>query len=106
MLSKYSCHKNDVQSDFIGEVTMPHGTKPTVLLVEADTSLRRLIALGLQHRGMYVIEVASSTQLNAPAEPLPQLLVLDIDSGVNSDWSLLAMVCEQPQLSTIPVVVL
>ncbi len=85
---------------------MLHGTKPTVLLVEADTSLRRLIALGLQYRGMYVIEVDSSTQLNALAEPLPQLLVLDIDSGVNSDWSMLAMVYEQPQLSTIPIVVL
>ena len=85
---------------------MPDGTKPTVLLIEADASLRRLIALGLQHRGMHVIEMDSSARLNILTEPLPELLVLDIDSGVNSDWSLLTMVQEQPQLSTIPVVVL
>jgi len=85
---------------------MPHGTKPTVLLIESDTSLRRLIALGLQYRGMHVIEVDAPTQLNILADQLPELLVLDIDSGVNSDWSLLTMVHEQPQLSTIPVVVL
>jgi DNA-binding response OmpR family regulator len=85
---------------------MSHGTKPTVLLIEADRSLRRLIALGLQHRGMHIIEADSPTQLNIPEGQLPELLVLDIDSGVNSDWTLLESVYALPELSTIPIVVL
>ena len=85
---------------------MSHGTKPTILLIEADRSLRRLIALGLQQRGMHIIEADSPTQLNISEGQLPKLLVLDIDSGVNSDWSLLKSVYALPELSTIPIVVL
>lgn len=85
---------------------MSHGTKPTVLLIEADRSLRRLIVLGLQQRGMHIIEADSPTQLNIPEGQLPKLLVLDIDSGVNSDWSMLDAIRALPELSTIPIVVL
>ncbi len=87
-------------------VIMPDGTKPTVILIEADRSLRRLIALGLQHRGMHIIEADSPTQLRILEGQLPTLLVLDIDSGVNSDWSLLDTVHALPELATIPVIVL
>lgn len=85
---------------------MAHGTKPTALLIEADRSLRRLIALGLQHRGMHIIEAASPTQLNIPEGQSPALVVLDIDSGASSDWSLLHMLDALPELATIPIVVL
>lgn len=85
---------------------MAHGTKPTVLLIEADRSLRRLIALGLQHRDMHIIEADSLTQLHIPEGQMPTLLVLDIDSGVTSDWSLLETVQALPELAAIPVVVL
>lgn len=85
---------------------MAHGTKPTVLIIEADRSLRRLIALGLQHRGMSVIEADSPVQLHIPEGQLPELLVFDIDNGVHSDWSLLESVYAFPELSTIPIVVL
>jgi DNA-binding NtrC family response regulator len=87
-------------------VIMIHGTKPTVLLIEADRSLRRLIALGLQHRGMQIIEADSPTQLNIPEGQSPALLVLDIDSDANGDWSLLNVLDVLPDLSTIPIVVL
>ncbi len=85
---------------------MADGTKPTVLLIEADRSLRRLIALGLQHRGMQIIEADSPTQLNIPEGQSPALLVVDIDSGANSDWSLLNALDALPELSTLPIVVL
>lgn len=85
---------------------MAHGTKPTVLLIEADRSLRRLIALGLQHRDMHIIEADSLTQLHIPEGQMPTLLVLDIDSGVTSDWSLLETAQALPELAAIPVVVL
>ncbi|MHB8598125.1 MAG: response regulator [Ktedonobacteraceae bacterium] len=85
---------------------MTHGTKPTVLIIEADRSMRRLIALGLQQRGMQIIEADSPTQLNIPEGQSPALLVLDIDSDANSDWSLLNALDTLPELSTIPIVVL
>lgn len=69
---------------------MSQGKKPVVLLVEADSSLRRLIALGLQHRGMRVIEVEPSEDIAFhAAQDDVDLLVFDVDNEIWSDWSLL-----------------
>ncbi len=67
---------------------MLSATKQTVFLIEADASLRRLIALGLQYRGMHVIEVNSPTSLPTIDAQQPSLLVLDVDGRGSSDWSL------------------
>ncbi len=85
---------------------MLSATKQTVFLIEADASLRRLIALGLQYRGMHVIEVNSPTSLPTIDAQQPSLLVLDVDGRGSSDWSLLAAVQAEPSLSALPVVVL
>lgn len=85
---------------------MSHETKQTVLLIEADTSLRRLIALGLQYRGMQVIEATFPPHLPTSEAPRPSLLILDVDSRVNSDWSLLATAQTDPYLSSLPTVIL
>ncbi len=84
---------------------MSHKPK-TVLLVEEDASLRRLMALGLQYRDMRVIEAPSPDHLPAIEGQQPDLLVLDVEGGVNSNWSLLAIVQSHPYLSTLPMVVL
>lgn len=76
--------------------------KPIVLLIEADTSLRRLIVLGLQHRGM---EVAALEEPTA-AQGTPDLLIIDIDSGIRSDWSLLSNIQAIPTLVAVPTIVL
>ncbi len=83
---------------------MAQGKKPTVLLIEADTSLRRLIALGLQHRDMTVIEVEELSE--ASVIETPDLLIIDIDSGVRSDLSLLTAVQTIPPLAATPTLVL
>ncbi len=85
---------------------MSHGAKPTILLVEPDTALRRLIALGLQYGGMNVIEVSSPTNLPTSEAQPPNILILDVDGGINSDWSLLAAAKTHPSLSTLPMIVL
>ncbi len=87
---------------------MSHETRYTVLLFEQDPSLRRLMALGLQYRGMRVIEATSPVHLSDIdiEEQPPDLLLLDIDAGVNSNWSLLATIQSHPSLSTLPLVVL
>ncbi len=85
---------------------MSHAVAQTVLLIEADDSLRRLITLGLRHRGMHVVEASSPAELPALETLQLQLLVLDVDAGVRSDWSLLAQVQAHSQLASLPVVVL
>ena len=85
---------------------MPRDTRSTILLIEPDMSLRRLIALGLEHRGMQVIEVSSLAALADQPIADPDLLVLDIDNGYRDDASLLAEVQAHSYLSALPMVVL
>lgn len=85
---------------------MPSESSSTVLLIEPDMSLRRLITLGLERRGMEVIEINSlATLAEQPIED-PDLLVLDIDNGYRDDASLLARVQRHPYLAQLPMVVL
>lgn len=87
---------------------MSHETRHTVLLIEQDPSLRRLMALGLQYRGMRVVEATSPVHLpdHDIEEQPPDLLLLDIDGGVNSDLSLLSTIQSHPHLSSLPMVLL
>ncbi len=89
---------------------MSNGTKPTVLLIEADTSLRWLIALGLEYRGMHVIEASSAwnlpTLIPTVGAKKPDLLILDVDGARGSDWTLIEAAQAHPYLSTLPMVVL
>jgi CheY-like chemotaxis protein len=78
----------------------------TVLLIEADPSLRRLIMLGLSHSGTRVIEASSIQALPAVDAPALDLLIVDVDQGVKSDWSQLSALREQTQLATLPIVAL
>ncbi len=83
---------------------MSQGKKPIVLLIEADASLRRLIALGLQHRNMDVVEAGSL--VHALSVATADLLIIDVDSGIHSDWSLLANIQNSPSFATVPTIVL
>jgi DNA-binding response OmpR family regulator len=79
---------------------------PTVLLVERDTALRRVIALGLQHQGISVLEAASAQQARALMEQHPSLLILDVDSDLAGDRALLPELRTYDGLARTPVVVL
>lgn len=81
-------------------------SKYTVLLIEADKSLRRLITLGLQYRGMHVIEASSPTKIQALPSQLPDLVVLDIGGETGSNYTLLSTFQSHPYFSAIPLVVL
>ena len=85
---------------------MLNGSRPTVLLIEADMSLRRLIALGLEYRGAQVIAASSAGDMPALGAKKPDLLILDVDGDRGSDWSLVEAARAHPYLSALPVVVL
>lgn len=77
----------------------------TILLIEADSSLRRLMTLGLQHSGMHVVEACSLSLAPITTQPF-DLVVLDVDRGMTSDWSLLEKIQSNPHLASLPIVVL
>ncbi|HZU69210.1 MAG TPA: hypothetical protein VFA09_18180 [Ktedonobacteraceae bacterium] len=85
---------------------MQHLTGETILLIEADASLRRLITLGLQQRGMHVIGISSPEALPMLETLSPGLVVLDIDGEAGSDHSLLTVIRETPALCDTPAIVL
>lgn len=88
---------------------MSQGKPSTVLLVEADSSLRRLVALGLQHRGMHVIEASSPAHVLSFDARQVDLLVLDLDGNAGRDRTFLASahaILTHPLLSAVPTVLL
>lgn len=85
---------------------MEPGETYTVLLIEGDVALRRVIALGLQHQGINVLEAASAQQARALLEQHPSLVIQDIDSAVPSDRLLLPELRARDALSETPAVVL
>lgn len=89
-----------------GEDDMLQGRKQTVLLIEADSSLRRLITLGLQHRGMHVIEANSPATIPAPHAQSPDVVVFDIDGEAGSNHALLSTLQSHSHFSTLPLIVL
>ena len=85
---------------------MLQGRKHTVLLIEADKSLRRLITLGFQYRGMHVIEASSPTRIPALPSQLPDVVVFDIDGEAGSNHALLSTFQTHPYFSSVPLIVL
>jgi CheY-like chemotaxis protein len=83
-----------------------HEKKPIVLLIEADPSLRRLLSLGLENRGMHVVEASSPISVPMSDAQQLDLLVLDVDRGIDSDWSLFESVQTHPHFAALPIVLL
>lgn len=78
----------------------------TVLLLEADSAIRRMITLGLRHRGLQVIEATSLSGLSTSDLSSLDLLILDVDQGVACNWSMLQTVQNDPELAALPTVIL
>lgn len=88
---------------------MSQGNQPTastVLVLEADFSLRRLIALGLRHQQLLVLEISSLDAVPTTDIENLDLLVLDVDKGFTCNWSLVELVQRHPQLACLPTIVL
>jgi DNA-binding NtrC family response regulator len=88
---------------------MSQGKPPTILLIEADSSLRRLVVLGLQHRGMHVIEASSPAHVLSFDARQVDLLMLDLDGNAGRNRALLASahaILTHPLLSAVPTILL
>ena len=78
----------------------------SILLVEANPSLRRMITLGLQHRGLRTIETTAPAGFPMSSSIIPDLIVLDIDGEMANGRTLLAQIEAHPALSALPLVAL
>src|SRR5256885_8516175 len=91
---------------FIKGANMSQGNQPTILLIEPDSSLRRLIALGLQLHGAQVIEARKVTEVSAFDAQRLDLVIFDIDSSAQRNWSQLEATCSHPSIAALPLIVL
>ena len=88
---------------------MPDEKMPTVLLIEADPVLRRLIALGLEHRRMRVIEASAPTHIPSFEAQQLDLLVLDLDGSAGRNRTFLSSahaLLARPHFSALPTILL
>jgi len=85
---------------------MQRTTRHTILLVEANPSLRRMIALGLQQHGLHIIEVDSLADFPVSPQVVPDLMVLDIDGEAGNGQTGLSQAEAHPVLSALPLVAL
>jgi CheY-like chemotaxis protein len=78
----------------------------TVLVFEPDASLRRLITLGLLHRGLRIVEADSLASLEKADTSNVDLLLLDADNGLTCDWKLLKTIQVQPHFASVATIAL
>ncbi len=78
----------------------------TVLLIERDAALRKVIALGLRQQGINVLEASSAQAARVLIAQRPSLLILDIDGGAAGNHTLLPELRADSGLAETPAVVL
>jgi CheY-like chemotaxis protein len=78
-----------------------------VLLVDDDDDVRRALRPIIELQGHAVIEASNGAEAlqRLRSDPLPQLIVLDLQMPVMDGWSLLAERNRDPVLRSIPVIV-
>ena len=81
---------------------------PTILVVEDETSIRKLVAVNLSARGYDVIEAASAEDGLAQLRQVPlSLVLLDIKLPGMRGWDLLAAMSDDPRIALdIPIIIM
>jgi CheY-like chemotaxis protein len=78
----------------------------TILVVDDDPSIRRLIVVALKRDGYSFIEAANGKDaLEAMRREHPDVVVLDLMMPLVSGWDVLRERANEPELLKIPVIV-
>ncbi|HXI11929.1 MAG TPA: response regulator [Thermoanaerobaculia bacterium] len=81
--------------------------KPRVLVVEDDSDLRRLYAIGLNQRGFQVRLAANGAEaIDRVDRERPDLILLDMMMPLMSGWDVLEKINPPTSTSPIPVIVI
>ena len=85
-----------------------HPQKPTILVVDDEANIRKLVAVNLTSRGYNVLEAESGAQALAfLGKQAPGLMVLDIKLPDLTGWELLNQIMDTPHIkSDFPVLVM
>jgi two-component system, OmpR family, KDP operon response regulator KdpE len=80
----------------------------TVLVVEDESNIRKLVSVNLTSRGYLVLEATNVPQaLNQLRNMTPDLMILDIKLPDMTGWDLLAQIATDPRLTVkFPVLVM
>ena len=83
------------------------GKNPKVLIVEDDSNLRRLYAIGLNQRGFAVKLAANGAEaVERVGQEEPDLILLDLIMPIMDGWEVIEKVNFNGRPRTIPVVVI
>jgi signal transduction histidine kinase/DNA-binding response OmpR family regulator len=86
---------------------VPAAPRRSVLVVDDDESVRRLLAYELQSLGVEVLEAADGrTALEIAAAQVPDVILLDVLMPGVGGWATLRALKERPETRNIPVVIL
>ncbi len=79
----------------------------TVLVVDDDPDSRNICTLFLQHHGYRVLEAGDGAEgVRRAQEDRPDMVLMDVTLPVLDGWAATRRLKEQPETSTIPVVIL
>jgi len=86
---------------------VPAAPRRSVLVVDDDEGVRRLLAYELQSLGVQVLEAPDGkTAVEVAASEMPDVILLDVLMPGVDGWSALRRLKERPETRNIPVVVL
>jgi CheY-like chemotaxis protein len=80
-----------------------------IMIIEDDVSIRDMLHEILSDEGYTTMMAGDGRQgleLLRESEPVPDLILLDLAMPVMSGWELLTTLDDDPQLASIPVVIL
>lgn len=84
-----------------------HDSQQTVLVIDDDAHTRELLSRTLGREGLYVVTASSGEEgLMRARELQPDLITLDVLLSGADGWSVLNALKADPQLATIPVIML
>jgi CheY-like chemotaxis protein len=97
-----------VQGAVVQESLIVNGERPfTVLVVDDDASIRRMIIASLRREGYTFVEAANGQEaLDSMRTGEPDVVVLDLMMPIVSGWDVLRTREHDPQLRAIPVIII
>lgn len=94
-------------SGMVQQATEESGVRPySVLVVDDDASIRKMIVAALRREGYLFLEAANGREaLDLMRSDRPDVVVLDLMMPLVSGWDVLKERLNEPELTRIPVII-
>jgi len=99
-------HKQSPAMTILSEINMD-ASQVTVLVIDDDNNVRELLTRSLQKEGFNVVTASNGLEgVDIAREILPDIITLDVMMGGTDGWEVLTQIKDDPNLQTIPVIML